>query len=326
MSQTVEIRESAPRVTGELRYVDDLPVAGALHGAFVRLPCARAAIRSIDTSPALAMTGVHTVLTEALVNGAPARYGVIARDQPILAVGETKYWGDPVALVLADDESTAREAARRVDVEYEELPALLRESEALAPDAALVQDPSLRPESEWKDTNIMRSFELAWGDVDAARRASAIVVERTYSAPYIHHFALEPYSCIASVDGDTLTITTAIQHPFQMRRIVAEMLDLPQERVRVNGLDQGGGFGGRGYPKMEPAAAFAAWQLGRTVRIRLTAEEGFMVGQRESATIHARTGFGPEGRITFQEIETNLGIGAYADVAPRVVGKAGMLG
>ncbi|MFW5737559.1 MAG: xanthine dehydrogenase family protein molybdopterin-binding subunit, partial [Spirochaetota bacterium] len=228
--------------------------------------------------------------------------------------------------VLADDEETAREAARRVDVEYEELPALLRESEALAPDAALVQDPSLRPESEWKDTNIMRSFELAWGDVTALREASAIVVERTYSAPYIHHCALGPYSCIASVDGDTLTITTAIQHPFQMRRIVAEMLDVPQERVRVNGLDQGGGFGGRGYPKMEPAAAFAAWQLGRTVRIRLTAEEGFMVGQRESATIHARTGFGPEGRITFQEIETNLGIGAYADVAPRVVGKAGMLG
>ena len=326
LPERVEIRESAERVAGTLRYVDDLPVSGALHGAFVRLPCARAAIHSIDASAALAMEGVHTVLTEALVNGVPARYGVIARDQPVLAVGETKYWGDPVALVLANDEATAREAAARVRVDYRELAPVLRETEALAADAPLVQDPTLRPHSEWKETNIMRSFDLTWGDVAAARDASEVVVERTYAAPYIHHFALEPYSCIASVEGDTLTITTAIQHPFQMRRIVAEMLDIPHERVRVRGLDQGGGFGGRGYPKMEPAAAFAAWMLGRTVKIRLTAEEGFMVGQRESATIHACTGFDAAGKITFQKIETNLGVGAYADVAPRVVGKAGMLG
>ncbi len=326
VSEPAEIRESADRVTGKIRYVDDLPVAGALHGVFVRLPCARARIASIDAAPALAVPGVAAVLTEALVNGEPARYGVIARDQPILAVGETKYWGDPVALVLADDEMVARRAAGLVRVDYEELPAVLREGEALATDAPLVQDPALRPRNALNRTNIMRNFELSWGDVEAARDATKVTITGSYSAPYIHHFALEPYSCIASVDGEVLTITTAIQHPFQMRRIVAEMLDIPQTCLRVQGLDQGGGFGGRGYPKAEPAAAFAAWKLRRTVKIRLTAEEGFMVGQRESATIHAETGFDETGRITFLKIETNLGVGAYADVAPRVVGKAGMLG
>jgi len=265
-------------------------------------------------------------MTEALVSGSPARFGVIARDQPVLAVEETKFWGEPVALVVATSDRLAREAASLVAVDYEELPALLRETEACEDGAPLVQDPSLRPQSEWRETNIMRNFELAWGNLEEARRQAKVTVTGTYSAPYIHHFALETYSCFASREGETITVTTAIQHPFQLRRILAEMLDLPEEQVRVRGLDQGGGFGGRGYPKIEPAAAYAAWKLNRTVKISLTAEEGFMVGQREAATIHAETGFAADGRIVFQNIETNLGVGAYADVAPRVVGKAGMLG
>ncbi|TVQ23176.1 MAG: xanthine dehydrogenase family protein molybdopterin-binding subunit [Spirochaetaceae bacterium] len=321
-----EIREARDRVTGRLLYVDDLPTAGALHGAFVRLPCARARIGAIDPVRALAVPGVEAVLTDATVNGRVARYGVIARDQPVFAVGETRYWGEPIALVLATSDRVAREAASLVGVEYEELEPLLTIEAALAGGSPLVQDPALRPGSPLATTNIMRDFPLSWGDVDGARAASTVVVNGTYRAPFIHHFALEPYSCIAAMEGPTLTITAAIQHPFQLRRIIAEMLELPETRVRVRSVDQGGGFGGRGYPKVEPAAALAAYRLNRTVKIRLTAEEGFMVGQRESALIRAETGFASDGSITFLEIETNLGVGAYADVSPRVVGKAGMLG
>jgi CO/xanthine dehydrogenase Mo-binding subunit len=321
-----EIEESRDRVTGALQYVDDVQLSGALYGAFVRLPCARARIKSVDSSKAMEdseVVGVYTA--DDIFTADMPRYGVIAADQPILASGETKFHGDPVAIVLANSHDAARRGARKVVVDYEVLSPVLTAEAALEDGAPLVLDPEVRPQSELKDSNVMYEFRQSWGSVDGKESDCAVVLENTYRAPYIHHFAMEPYAAYAVPEDDGVTIVTAIQHPFQLRRIVATMMGLPMAKVRVRGMDQGGGFGGRGYPKIEPTAAYFAYHLKRPVKIALNAEEGFMVAQRESARVWIRSGFSAEGRIVFHDMVADLCVGAYTDVAPRVVGKTGML-
>ncbi len=160
---TFEIEESRERVTGAIKYVDDVEIGGALHGAFVRLPCARARINSIDAAPALAVPGVVGVYTAADIFTEMPRYGVIAADQPILASGETKFHGDPVAIVLAESHEAARRGTRKVAVDYDVLVPVLSAEDALADGAPLVLDPEVRPQSELKDTNIMYEFRQSWG-------------------------------------------------------------------------------------------------------------------------------------------------------------------
>ena len=117
----------------------------SLHAKLVTLDCARARILGIDASEALALPGVHLVMTADDLPTPMPRFGPQNQDRPVLAVDETKYHGDPVALVVADTRDLAEAAARLVRVEHEELPAVFTVAGALAPDAPLVQDPSLRP-------------------------------------------------------------------------------------------------------------------------------------------------------------------------------------
>jgi len=325
MKERVEVRESVHRVTGYQRYMDDLSTTGVLHGAFVRIDCARARIKSVDTTRAGELSGVYRILTSADIPEPMPRYGALLADQPILAVGETRFWGEPVALVLAENEKTAREAARLVDVTYDELPPVLTAEDALREDAPLVLDPEIRPEDPLAQTNIMTEFPLSWGDVDSAHSSCDLIVENTYRAPFMHHFAMELFGCVAVPEDGGVSVTSAIQHPFVLRKVIAGMLDLPQNKVRIRATEAGGGFGARGYPKMECAAAYVAYRLNRSVKLSMTGEEGFMLAQREAARIHIKTGFTAEGKLVFQDITTDLLVGAYTDIAPRVVGKAGIM-
>lgn len=321
----IEIRESVYRITGAHKYQEDLPVGDALHVGFVRLPVARARIRSIDGERARALAGVVDLVTPADIDGPVPRYGALAMDQPILAVGETRFWGEPVAVVLAESTKIAREAARLVTVDYEELKPVLTAEDALADGAPLVMDPAVRPDSPHRDSNIMMEFPLAWGDVDAAEREAALVIENTFRAPMMHHFAMETFGCTARPDGEGVAIVTAIQHPFQLQRVTAAALGLPLSQVRVQAVEAGGGFGGRGYPKMEVCAAYLARRFSRAVHMKLSGEEGFSLATREAARIHIRSGFASDGRILFQDVHSDLMVGAYSDISPRVVGKAGIM-
>ncbi|MGM0432698.1 MAG: xanthine dehydrogenase family protein molybdopterin-binding subunit [Spirochaetota bacterium] len=317
------VRENYQRVTGMLNYVGDRSFHHVLHGAFVRLACARAKIKQIDTSKAY-LPGVEHIFTAEDIKGKMPMFGALRFDKPLLAGKETKYCGEPVAVVFADTEKTAREAVKKVRVEYEELKPILEIEQSLAEGAPLVIDPAVR-DDQWKDTNIMNQLDLAWGDVEEAKRQCAQIVSHTYTAPFIHHFALETYVSVASPQAEGVSIVTGIQHPFQLRRIIAAMLGISQNLVHVQAIEQGGAFGGRGYPKVEPVAAYFAYHLQRTIKISLNAEEGFMEAQRESALIKCENGFDQDGRMLFHDIEITLGVGAYTDVTPKVVNKAGLL-
>ena len=153
------------RVTGLQEYVADIRLPGALQAKLVTLPCARARIVSVDKSAAEKVPGVRLILSASDLPQPVPRFGPQFTDRPVLAVEETKYHGEPVALVAAEDKDAAEEGARRVRVEYEELPAVFTLAGALAPDAPLVQDPSLRPKDPLARTNVLREHRVEWGNL-----------------------------------------------------------------------------------------------------------------------------------------------------------------
>lgn len=310
------------RVTGAQQYVADLRLADELHAKLVTLDCARARIVSVDSSAALALPGVHLVMTADDLPQPVPRFGPQYSDRPVLAVGETKYHGEPVALVVADSRELAERAAALVRVEHEVLAPVFTIAGALGADAPLVQDPSLRPGDRLAGTNVLREHRVGWGDVDAvANDPDLVIVEQRYSFPVVTHFAIEPHAFMAAPDGDGIAVWSTIQHPNWLQKLIATVVGMPLSRVRVYAPDPGGGFGGKQHAKLEPAVVFAALRLGRPVRLVLTLEETFQAVRRAACESHVRTGFHRDGRIAFQDIEADYLIGAYADIADRVVGK-----
>ena len=307
------------RVTGGQAYVADLRLEDALHVKLVTLDCARARIVGIDITAALAVPGVRLAISAADLPDPMPRFGPQFIDRPVLAVGETSYHGEPVAAVAADTLDAAEEAARLVRVDFEELPAVFTVAGALAADAPLVQDPSLRPGDPLAATNVLREHRYGWGDVDAA--VADVVVEHAYRFPMVTQFAIEPHGFIAAPDGDGIALWSSIQHPNWLQRVLAGLLGLPLAKVRVFAPDPGGAFGGKQHAKYEPLVAFMALRARRPVRLILTLEETFQAVRRGAAEIRVRDGYRRDGSLTFRDVDANYLIGAYADIADRTVAK-----
>jgi CO/xanthine dehydrogenase Mo-binding subunit len=317
-----------PRVTGEQRYVADIHLPNELHVKLVTIPVAHARIRAIDTSAALVVPGVRGVFSAADLPSPMPRFGPQFNDRPIIASDEVKYYGDPVAAVAAETKDAAEEAAALVRVDYEELPAVVTVAQALADGAPLVQDPAVRPPKDpLANTNVLREHVIEWGDPAARSREGAdLVVEHTYTFPMVTHFAIEPHAFIAAPENDGVAVWTSIQHPYWLQRVLARILGLPLAKVRVHAPDPGGAFGGKQHAKYEPLLCFMALATGRPVRLVLTLEETFLAVRRTATEITVRTGVDRDGKFKFQDIDAYYLIGAYADIADRVVGKGSYIG
>ena len=311
------------RVSGVQQFLADIPLQGMLHVKLVTLDAARARIVSIDATEARALPGVVDIITAQDLPRPVPRFGPVYKDRPVLAVGETKYHGEPVAAVAAESKEAAELAVSLVRVEYETLPAVFSVAGALAPDAPLVQDPRLRAGDPLAATNILKERRYGWGDVDFAK--ADLVVENSYSFPMVTHFAIEPHGFMALIEKDGLKIWSPVQHPFLLQRIMAELFDLPLTQVRVFAPDPGGGFGGKQNPKFEPLVTYLALRTGRPCRLVLSLEETFQAVRRAAAEIHVRSGFTKFGDIVFQDIKSDFLVGAYADIAERVMTKASYL-
>lgn len=316
----------AERVLGRLRYIDDVAMEGLLHGRFVRSEVAHARLRRIDTARAAAHPGVVRVLTAADLarDGRVPRFGPLVADQPVLADDVTRYRGEPIALVVARTKRAAAEGAALVTVEVEVLPPVLDVADALRLPA--IHPAQERPAAQraWAGTNVMGVWDFGWGDLEAAQARTAVVVEGRYSSPFAHHLAIETHGVIAVPEPDRLTVLSSAQHPFVLRRVLATMLDWPEDAVRVRSMPMGGSFGAKGYPKIEPAGALAALALRQPVKVVIDAEEAFLTAQREGSEVRARTGFDADGRITFQDMAVDFLVGAWSDISPRVVLKSGL--
>ncbi len=312
------------RVTGLQQYLADIRLPDVLHVKLVTLDCARAKIRSIDTTAAKQVPGVRLVMTAADLPQPVPRFGPQFQDRPILADRETKYHGEPIAAVAAETKDAAEEAAELVQVEHEVLSGgVFSVADALNPASPLVCDPALRPDDPLADTNTRREHRFGWGDVEAA--PADLVVENSYEFPMVTHFAIEPHGFMAAPDGNGIAVWSTIQHPYLLQKMIGQILDLPLAKVRVFAPDPGGGFGGKQNPKLEPLLAFMALRTGRPVRLILTLDETFQAVRRSSAEVRVRTGFKNDGTLVFEDFEANFLAGAYIDIADRVVSKGSYL-
>ncbi|SFS31849.1 xanthine dehydrogenase family protein molybdopterin-binding subunit [Saccharopolyspora flava] len=310
------------RACGAQRFVADLRFPGAAQVALVSLPVGCAEIHRVDVAEATAMPGVLAVMTAADLPSPMPRFGVSHQDRPVLAAERVTYHGEPVAAVAAETLELAEAAARAVRVDYTERRGVLSVEEALAESAPLVQDPSLRPGDPLAGTNVLEHARYEWGDAAEAESRTDFVVEDAYTFPMVTHFPIEPGgTVVVPTDQGGLDVHSPVQHPYLLQRTIASLVGLPLNRVRVLAPDPGGAFGGKQTPKLEPLLAFLALRTGRTCRLVLSLEQTFQTMRRAGCRIRARTGFTDQGAITFHQVDADFQIGAYADVAPRVMTK-----
>jgi xanthine dehydrogenase molybdenum-binding subunit len=300
---------------GNQHFVADMTVSGMLHGALVLSSHPRARIVRIDPSMASEIPGVEHIVTAEDIPG-DRHHGLIVRDWPLLvAVGETaRYTGDVLAVVIADTQHRARQAAAAVTVEYEVLAPVDSPASALADDA-----PSVHPGG-----NLLEVCAYSRGDCDAALRASAFVVEETFRTQRVEHAFLEPEASLAAPDGDgRLKIWSQGQGVHDDQLQIAAILGIEPERIEVELVSSGGAFGGKEDLSVQGHAALAAWLLQRPVRVVLSREQSMrMHPKRHPLTLHYTAGADADGRLTAVKARIIGDTGAYASVGTKVLERA----
>ncbi|MFC9952736.1 xanthine dehydrogenase subunit D [Streptomyces prasinus] len=317
------------KVTGEFAYSSDLWHEDMLWGQILRSTVAHAEILSIDTSEALALPGVHAVLTYDDLPTGVRHYGLEIQDTPVLAHGKVRHHGEPVAVVAADHPETARRAAARIRVEYRELPAVTDEASALAPDAPLVHEH--RDDHHMRHVahpNIVHRQPIVRGDVARARGRADVVVEGEYTFGMQDQAFLGPESGLAVPEEDGgVHLYIATQWLHSDRRQMAPVLGLPEDKVRMTLAGVGGAFGGREDLSMQIHACLLALRTGRPVKIVYNRFESFFGHvHRHPATLRYEHGATRDGKLTHVACRIVLDGGAYASASPAVVGNASSLG
>ena len=313
--------DAVPKATGEFAYSSDLHAVGMLWGKTVRSPHPHARILAIDVADALALPGVHAVLTHEDVPGRKT-YGLEFPDQPVLAIDRVRYFGEPVAIVAAEEPEQARRAAAAVRVEYEALPPVddperATELEPLHPDRPTMghgyrDDP--RP-------NVVRSIVIRRGDPDLT---GDVAVEGVYEVGQQDQAFLGPESGLAIPDGEGgVDVHVATQWLHVDRDQVAPCLGLEPEQVRIHLAGVGGAFGGREDLSMQIHAALLALRTARPVKMVYTREESF-VGHvhRHPAKIWAEHRATAAGELVSVRMRILVDGGAYASSSTAVISNA----
>jgi carbon-monoxide dehydrogenase large subunit len=313
--------EDARFITGQGRYTDNMTEPGMLHMAVARSPVAHANIKSIDTSAAAGMPGVSGVFTgqemaDAGYGGIPCAWvvpdsGTVTPAHPPIAIDTVRYAGDAVAIVVADTDANAHDAALAVAVDYDVLPAVVDVRKATEDG-----QPQLHEEAP---NNQCFHWPLVGGDIDAAFDAADVVVKETITNQRLIPNALEPRAALAKLDdamgGLTLTVTS--QNPHIVRFLLSLDTPFPEHKIRVIAPDVGGGFGSKlaHYPE-DTMVIFAAEQVGAPVKWTETRSENYLAtthGRDHSAEVEmAATS---EGKILGLRAKTWASLGAYLSTA-----------
>jgi CO/xanthine dehydrogenase Mo-binding subunit len=337
-TETPQVGRSVPRleswlkVAGRAEYVHNLRLPGMLYGKIFRSTVAHGRIKRVDVSAAQALAGVYRVITSKEIRELiPEPYfGPAFHDQPVLAIDKVRYVGEPVAVVLASDPHVAEEAVHLVSAEYEELPAVYDEVEAMT-SKAIVHDvlkpagtfPDLKHLGGRKNTNVALDFHLRRGNAAEAMKGADRVFEHRFRTQQVMHTPLEPLVSVAESTDSSLTIHTASQSPSFVRIEIARLLGWPENRVRVRVPFLGGGFGAKLYIKLEALVSVLSLLTKKPVKVSLTMEEQFFTITKHASTFRIKSGVSKDGRIVARECEVWWNGGAYADIGPRVTQKSG---
>ena len=308
------------RVTGQLRFADDLKLPRMLHCKMLRSPHPHALVESVDVSRAKAYPGVHLVLTGA---DFPVTFGImpIAQDEHALAPVRVRYVGDPVAAVIAKDEQTAGEALELINVKYQSLLTIANPEEALA-------HPEVRIHDYGKQGNIHRNHAYEFGDVEEALANSDHVFEDLFFYEGNTHLPLEEHAALAAVESEgKLTLWASTQVPHYLHLQLTRVLQIPGAHIRVIAVPNGGGFGGKCFVhNHEFVVCKAALLLGRPVKICLTREEVFYMHRgRHPVLMKFRTGVTKDGKLTGMHLQTLVDGGGYGSWGPASTFYTGVL-
>ena len=311
-------------VTGAARYTLDTAPEGLLHMKLVRSPHAHAYIRRIDPSAALALPGVHTVLTYAdspgqLYSSGRHENHEADPDDTLLLDRVVRFAGQRVAAVVADTVGAAERAVGLVHVDYELLPAVCEAESAMEPGAPLLHGDK-GPESRIADParNLAGEIHSRIGDADAGFADAAAVYEETFFTHRVQCVHLETHASIAWPDDDgRLVVRTSSQVPFLTRDALCRLFDLPRDRVRVFTARVGGGFGGKQEMLTEDIVALATLRMRRPVQLELTREEEFSATTtRHAMRVGVKVGADADGRLTAIALRIVSDTGAYGNHGP----------
>lgn len=301
------------RLRGVAAFSADVPLEEPLVLRVYRSTKPHARIVHLDVEEARRVPGVEGVFTASDVPGRNL-IGLITKDQPLLARDKVRFVGDPVALVAAKDEDAAQRAMEAIRVRYEDLPAVFSPREALSPGAPRIHEGG----------NVLHRRVVRKGDADSVMAKAAVVVEGTYNTPHIEHTYLEPDAGCGYLEWDgTLVILASTQNPHYDQKEVADLLGVPEERVRVVQAATGGGFGSKLDLTVQGFIALALYHLGRPVRLVFSREEAFLATpKRHPLEIWMRTGADKEGKLLALQARIICDTGAYSSYGVAVATRA----
>jgi CO/xanthine dehydrogenase Mo-binding subunit len=326
------------KVTGRAQFGADLFLPGMLYGKVLRSPHAHARIRRIDPRPALELEGVRAVITSADLpeissgqgvggEGGPVDFRDLSRN--VLARDKVLYDGHPVAAVAATSARIAKEALKRIEVDYELLHPVLDVEAAMAPDAPLLHDDLYtrgvdpRPESP---SNVAARLLIERGDVEKGFAEAEVVVEREYRTETVHQGYIEPHAAVASAGEDGQSVVwCCTQGSFLVRSFCAKVLGMPISQIKVIPSEVGGAFGGKTTVYVEPLAILLSRRAGRPVKLVMDRQEVFRAsGPGSASLIRVRMGARKDGHITAAKMWLAYAAGAFPG-SPVVPGAMTML-
>lgn len=314
-------------VRGTERYTFDVALGGLLHLKMLRSPHPHAKIIAIDKGDALDVPGVHAVLThedvpDRLYSTARHEWDWMDPEDTRLLDNVVRFIGQKVAAVIAETDAAAEEGCRRLKVQYEILPAVIDPAAAIAPDAPVLHgDKTTGHRVANAARNIAAETHGEFGDVASALAQAAVTYRGTFTTQRVQHAALETHGGLAWVDTDgILNVRSSTQVPFLTRRALADIFNLPSDKVRVFCERVGGGFGGKQEMFVEDILALAALKTGRPVKFELTREEQFTsTSTRHPMRVTVKAGADKDGKLTALQLDVLSNTGAYGNHAGPVL-------
>ncbi len=317
--------DAVGKVTGETPYPSDINVEGQLWMKIRFSDRAHARVLSVDTAPAEALDGVVAVYTAADVPN--NEYGLVIFDQPVMCgPGSNKTGGDIVrcymdviAIVVAETEAIAAEAAKLIEVEYEDLPGVFDPHRAMEDDA-----PQLHPDVP---NNILCHYRIRLGEMEQGWDQADVIVEGEYHTGYQEHAYLQPEAGLSYIDEEgRVTVVVGGQWTHEDQEQIAHALQLPEEDIRVIYPAIGGAFGGREDMSVQILLALATWKLKRPVKVVWSREESILYHhKRHPITVKAKWGATKDGDIVAAEATVVGDAGAYNYTSNKVMGNANMM-
>lgn len=315
---TILTRSDGPaKIRGLEKFAADYYEPNMLWAGVKRSAHAHASIKGINTSRALNIPGVVTVLSHKDVQGSN-RIGVPEMDQPVLVDTKVRYLGDPVVLIVAQDKDSLALALEEIEIEYELLPAVFAPEQALEADAPILHE-------ERPDKNLLLQGIIKEGDAGLAFEECKFTVEADFFLPRQEHAYLETEAGMACLRGDgVLEIVASTQTPFRDRNELSHALGLPSDKIRVIAPYLGGAFGGKDGITVQGLLGLAALHSeGRPVKMWTSREESFLSSlKRHSGHIHYRLGCKKDGTLQAMCCRIVLDAGAYASLGGPVLALA----